>query len=183
MAVKVCCYKKIIFMLSLIFLQFIISGCSVGVLLKEAIPGGENLVVVMPFKDDDYDCNINVEALLIDKGYNIYSGKLLLEECLLSMNKKLEEISIDEFINFAATRNINKVIFGTVKYEWQEGSYSKPGLEFERDKLIEGNYAIIDCQWIDVKTKKYEKIISNHRLKKIPLGMPENIFSAPSFSL
>ncbi len=169
---------KVIYIIAIIF---ILSGCGTGILFKEVNSDEKILVVVMPFKEDNYNCNMDIESILLRKNYDIYNGKLLIDECCLSLKKSVDSISISEFVDFASSRYIDKIIFGIVKYEWLEGVYSKPGIELERDKLVEGNYAILNCDWVDLKTKKVEKIVSNYRIKKVPLGMPDNIYVSPSF--
>ncbi len=168
---------KILILLNLLLLG---SACSTGIKLADSSENYAEKVVVLPLKNDDYNCTNSVENILRNKGYDVYSGKLLVDECVLALQKKVDDISIDEFIKFAKQRAIDKIIYGQLKYNWQEASYSQVGI-MERDKIIEGNYAILNGYCINVKSKENKHIFVNYRLKKVSLGMPEFIYASPYF--
>ena len=48
---------KVIYIIAIIF---ILSGCGTGILFKEVSSDEKILVVVMPFKEDNYNCNMDI---------------------------------------------------------------------------------------------------------------------------
>lgn len=161
-------------------LALCLSACSASINLMDASKDYPQKVVVLPLKEDNYNCINSLEDILRNKGYDVYSGELLIGECTVALSKSAEEISLLEFVEFAKKRDITKIIYGEVDYKWQEASYSKVGI-MERDKIIEGNYALVDAYCIDVLTGKNEQILKRYRLKKVSLGMPDYIYASPYF--
>ncbi|MGI6370728.1 MAG: hypothetical protein GX372_01680 [Ignavibacteria bacterium] len=157
-----------------------LSACSAGINLTDASKDHPQRVVVLPLKEDNYNCINQLEDIMRNKGYDVYSGELLIGECTVALSKSEEDISLLEFVEYAKKRDISKIIYGEVEYKWQESSYSQVGI-MERDKIIEGNYALIDAYCIDVLTGKNEQILKNYRLKKVSLGMPNFIYASPYF--
>jgi len=164
---------------------FFVSACNTGVKLVNNCNNPKAIkVVVLPFKEDDYNCNNNLEELLRRKCYDVEDGQMLIAECSMALRKSVFDLTIEDLVSFAETRGIDKIIYGTINYAWTDVFRSKQSTNLgtdQTDKMIEGNYAILDGYCIDTKSNKVEQVIFNHRVKKIKLGMPEMLYAAPGY--
>lgn len=138
---------------------------------------------VLPFYNDDYRCNKNIENKLTDMCYNIVDGEQMLNEYCMQVNKKMDEISIDEFCNYAKQRGVNQLILGEVEIVWVDGMRPKDvsisdakniykASEEDMYNIITGNYARLNCYSIDTDSKDKKSIFTNYNVKKVNLGMP-----------
>jgi len=106
--------QLLIFSFLIICSVLLFSNCS-GINLTSNCGKNHNITfAVLPFLNDDYRCHINIESKLENMCYNIINGELLINDYSNSHNKKLEDISITEFTQFAKTRGVTKLIFGNV---------------------------------------------------------------------
>jgi hypothetical protein len=163
-------------------------ACTFGVDIADNCEKNQRKVVaVLPFVDDDYNCSNNVENALLGKCYNIYDGKTLANECSFALNKGFEDISMEELTAFAAKNGIDMLVYGNVSIEWAEGPRSiirptgNQSSSSEVNKVIEGNYAVINCFLLNTSTKEETKMYDNFRLKRVQLGSPDVIWSMPTF--
>ncbi len=153
---------------------FFASACNTGVKFVDNCNNPKRIkVVVLPFKGDNYNCDNNLEELLRRKCYEVEDGKLLVVECSIALHKSESELTIEELVTFAASRGIDKIVYGVVNYEWTDVFYIDKIESDKINKMIEGNYAILNGYCIDTKTHETTQTIFNYRVKKIRLGMPE----------
>jgi len=160
-------------------------------------------VSVLPFLNDEYDCHRNIEKILERMCYQIVDGRILLNEYSVATSKKFEEISLEEFSDFARSRGVDLLVYGTAKITWLDPSninardkYGEEDL-FPPDErhfmmhlvrngkstdilamkqLLKGNYATVDCFAFDTKTKGKNAIFKNYKVKKVNLGQPSFTF-------
>jgi hypothetical protein len=165
-----------------------VTGCSLGVNLPNNCGKEEKATfVVMPFIDDNFGCNIDVENKIRNLCYNVMDGRSVLNDFSSSNRVSVNEIA--EFCDFADSKGIDYIVFGTCRVEWFEGdppsmstfshtgrgsdtSRSNVALEYNMYLLVTGNYAVIDSYYVNTKTKKQHKLFQNYKVKKVPIGMP-----------
>ena len=175
---------------------FLTISCS-GIKIKNNCKSGiKQTVAVLPFLNDEFDCNKNIEKFLENRCYQIVDGRMLLNEYSIATNKKFDDITLEEFTVFAKNRGVDLIVFGSVHIEWHtpsvvltggrygeedilarhlrtgrgEGRAMSDGLVMQQ--LLKGNYVVIDAFAIDTKTKEKITVYSNHKLKKVNTGQP-----------
>lgn len=180
--------KLLLISLLTIVVLFYLTGCSGIQLVNNCKKNVSETITVLPFVGDEYSCNENIEQLLSSMCYNVVDGRTLVNEICLATGKTLADISLDEFSKFASNKGVHKIVYGTINIVWieapgifkeaNEGRLKKDNNENSNDaiigldKIIEGNYASLDCFCLDVRTGKTDKILGNYKVKKISLGAP-----------
>jgi hypothetical protein len=106
----------ILIVLNLIVLAMLTSCSGLKYKLPDNCGKNEKITIaVLPFYNDEYHCHKNIETKIVDICYPIVDGALLVNEYCMSTNKKLEDISVDEFCEYAKTRGVDKIILGDVE--------------------------------------------------------------------
>ena len=150
--------------------------------------------IVLPFVDDEYACYLNVEDKIRNLCYDVESGVSLMNEYSVLVSKSFDNIDITEFCDYAKSKGIDYVVVGTAKVEWhegrkstgsiieadgnyridQEGTYksSQPkSSDAQMYNIITGNYAVVNCRYINTETKDIKELFHNYKVKKVQLGM------------
>jgi len=144
--------------------------------------------IVLPFVNDNYNCYIDVETKLRNLCYNIYeseSGISLVSRYARSVNKSIDDIDIIEFCDYAKSRGINYVVLGDCRVEWFEGRKSVAPMYYENSKetksleddmyhIVTGNYAIINCYYINTENRTQKELLRNYKVKKVYTGIPNS---------
>jgi len=168
--------------------MFLATNCTGIKLENNCMKNVKRTVTVLPFLDDDYDCNRNIEKILAGMCYEIIDGRTLLNEYSIATRKNFDDISFDEFSDFAKSRGVDLVVYGSAKIVWHDpsniyASDQNSGVDgyYGRSKydaiamkqFLKGNYATVDCFAFDTQTKEKIAIFKNYKVKKINLGQPE----------
>ncbi len=145
--------------------------------------------VVLPFVNDNHNCHIDIEAKLKELCYYVYdveSGISLINRYACSVNKSIDEIDIIEFCDYAKKRGINYVVLGNCRVEWFEGRKStntmntnsenkeSKSLEDNMYYIVTGNYAIVNCYYINTENRVQKELFRNYKIKKVHTGTPNS---------
>jgi hypothetical protein len=180
-------------LLTLLVITSLVTGCSVIKVQNMCDKEQRSTVAVLPFKNDDFSCNRNVEDELKGLCYNVVDGTTLLNEYAHSVGKSYENISIDEFSKYAKTQNVDGIVFGSIEVMWFEGhrptgkiiqsnssgnygsgdtANGTKDMAYESYLSVTGNYATATCYMIETATGEQNKIYNHYKIKKVALGNP-----------
>ena len=191
--------KVVVTILSSVLIVCSVASCTGINLQNNCSRNVKQIVTVLPFLNDEYDCYKNVEKILQEMCYQTIDGRVLLNEYSTLTSKKFEEILFEEFCEFADSRGVSLIIYGEAKIVWIEPAniytptnYSRSSGggsvvyartqydDLEMKQIVRGNYASINCFGYNTKTKETTKIFENYKVKKISLGQPDFIGNSAS---
>jgi hypothetical protein len=165
----------------IIIVLLLVSGCT-GIQLADNCGSGKEIkLAVLPFTEDGYQANRKIEGILASKCYTIVSGEQLLHEYVVSVGRSLAEITMDEFLVYAKSRGVDKVVTGSVSVIWEEGHRAGNGLVEQAKvgdvrngisdenvyQLLTGNYAVADCYIYDTGNGEKSEIFRHYKIRKI----------------